>query len=131
MSPRINLHLKPFIVPDFVIVETPPGTRQEGFKAVPSLPLIDLSAQVLNQLCDDFRDAIFTKAFKNKDGSEKAAAAMRMLKDVFAADPDYAHSWHCNVAMSLYDSMESPNHVTANEGASRFMKLAFDVITKA
>jgi len=53
----------------------------------------------------------------------------------------YAHAWHCNIAMSCLDAMKSDtkpglfNHgqayKTANDAASRFMKLCFDVDTKA
>ena len=56
----------------------------------------------------------------------------------------YAHSWHCNIAMSFYDELcslkenetKNPvylnhgnNHYIANKAASRFMKLLFNVNT--
>lgn len=45
-----------------------------------------------------------------------------------------AHSWHCNIAMSVYDSCpKNMSHVDAyrlgNEAATRFMKLLFNVET--
>lgn len=69
------------------------------------------------------------------------ADAVGALKQAFQDDPDYAHSWHCNLAMMFSDAMEtggvsrrhaggSINHEVANDAASRFMKLAFDVVTK-
>lgn len=61
--------------------------------------------------------------------------AMSVLKKAMQDDPEYAHSWHCNVAMSFYDAM--PDQILhearlkiGNDGASRFMKLCFDVETK-
>ena len=67
--------------------------------------------------------------------------AMNVLKEAFESDPSYAHSWHCNIAMSCYDAIHDdvpigPNftkhdeaHRVGNDAASRFMKLAFGVVT--
>ncbi len=46
----------------------------------------------------------------------------------------YAHSWHCNIAMSVYDASLSSichdhAHQIGNDAASRFMKLCFGVET--
>ena len=45
----------------------------------------------------------------------------------------YAHSWHCNLAMAVYDSFpdgtQEDAHKIGNEAASRFMKLLFGVET--
>ncbi len=61
--------------------------------------------------------------------------AIDTLKKAFKEDPDLAHSWHANIAMAFYDSMDE-NHthhkdrmLSGNEAASRFMKLFFDVET--
>ena len=43
------------------------------------------------------------------------------------ADPDYAWSWHCNVAMPSVD--EGMDRAAANRAAARFMHIAFDVDT--
>jgi len=68
----------------------------------------------------------------------KTEKAMNVLKKAFHEDPDYAHSWHCNLAMAFYDASgpvetDSNDHIEqlriGNDGASRFMKLAFDVKT--
>ncbi len=63
-----------------------------------------------------------------------SATAMKALSQNLSNDDSYAHSWHCNIAMSFIDSFpnETPipyeeRHRIANEAASRFMKLAFDV----
>ena len=61
--------------------------------------------------------------------------AVDTLKKAFKADPAFAHTWHCNIAMAVQDSDKwlreslSIQHAVANDGASRFMKLAFDVET--
>jgi len=64
-----------------------------------------------------------------------------MIDDNPSEQGSYAHSWHCNIAMMCYDAMSSklyddPSgfdhkraHVVANDAASRFMKLCFDVET--
>ena len=62
--------------------------------------------------------------------------AMDLLSHAMRIDPEYAHSWHCNLAMAFYDSFNAELPVThmtihkiANEGASRFMKQTFNVET--
>jgi len=73
------------------------------------------------------------------------AVAMEMLRKAMKNEPDYAFSWHSNIAMALYDSIriadqEAINHTEdtlnhsealriGNEGASRFMKICFDAET--
>jgi len=65
--------------------------------------------------------------------------AMNVLTQAMKTDPDYAHGWHCNIAVMCADAIhadesESVDHDMAhrmsNDGASRFMKLCFDVDTK-
>ncbi len=59
----------------------------------------------------------------------------------------YAHAWHCNIAMMCYDAIlahevsviddysgqmsNDDAHIVANDAASRFMKICFDVKTDA
>jgi len=62
-----------------------------------------------------------------------------MIKDNSEAKGSYAHSWHCNIAMMCFDAIgkELPDldfetsHKIGNDAATRFMKLCFDVDTKA
>ena len=62
-----------------------------------------------------------------------------MIDDNPSEGGSYAHSWHCNIAMMCYDAMreeldEVPHeqaYLIGNEAASRFMKICFDVDTKA
>ena len=74
-------------------------------------------------------------------GTNNIEPAMSALKQAMRDDPDYAHGWHCNIAMACYDSMskgteerdDSESYKNrrrdSNEAASRFMKLCFDVVT--
>ena len=73
--------------------------------------------------------------------------AMDTLRQAMKADPDYAHSWHCNIAIMCYDAIGAARekvpgataddtqahidaHSVGNDAASRFMELCFDVETK-
>lgn len=53
--------------------------------------------------------------------------ALESLKAAMREDQQYANSWHDNIACCALD--EGAAHATANNIASRFMKLAFDVET--
>ena len=78
-----------------------------------------------------------------KDAFEVIKAAM--IADSPEQPGSYAHSWHCNIAMMCYDAIRehdvtslgllSIDHEDAikigNDAATRFMKLCFDVDTKA
>ena len=67
-----------------------------------------------------------------------------MIDDEPGVPGSFAHSWHCNIAMMCYDAMHEDDgnhrgdetkhqwrHRVVNDAASRFMKLCFDVETKA
>lgn len=66
-----------------------------------------------------------------------ASVAMDELRKAFKEDPGYAWSWHCNIAMAMYDEFpdsfwvpdRSEQHKICNKAASRFMKNAFDIET--
>jgi len=53
--------------------------------------------------------------------------AMKTLKEAFQEDPEYAHGWHCNIAMACKDA--GSDHEVGNEAATRFMRQLFDVET--
>ena len=69
----------------------------------------------------------------------------RLVQDPKKRTGKTAHSWHCNIAMMCHDAIMSDNekrdnlfkvsnsaaHKIGNDAASRFMKLCFDVETKA
>jgi hypothetical protein len=62
--------------------------------------------------------------------------ALETLKQAMQKHSEYAHSWHCKVAISMYDSFAEVTHEThgekinqANQAATLFMKRCFDVST--
>ena len=68
---------------------------------------------------------------KMKDGQEITTEDLMtyLKKTMKEEDGSYAWAWHCNIAMMAYDA--GTEHKVANDGAARFMKLAFDVdVTK-
>jgi hypothetical protein len=59
--------------------------------------------------------------------TNQVAAAMQTISDAMRADPDYAWTWHCNVAMAARDAgAPSPE---AQAQAAQFMRNAFGVDT--
>lgn len=55
----------------------------------------------------------------------KTAKAFQTLKKAIHDDPDYARTWHANIAMPIYDS--GVNIHKANDVADHLMKHIFDV----
>jgi hypothetical protein len=61
--------------------------------------------------------------------------AFEVLKKAMQDDPDYAWSWHCNIAMMCHDAILAHDdqvyfaHKVGNDSASRFMRLCFDIDT--
>ena len=61
-----------------------------------------------------------------------------MIDDGGGVRGSYAHSWHCNIAMMCFDAiqeefcdvLQEDAHIVANDAASRFMKLCFNIETK-
>jgi len=56
---------------------------------------------------------------------KKIEEAFNVLKDALKKDVDYARSWHANISVCCQDA--GADRKTSNDGASRFMKLCFDV----
>lgn len=78
-----------------------------------------------------------------RESTESVETAMDIIKRAMVDDNpsergSYAHAWHCNIAMMCYDAIieELGDNVSfdalsvANESASRFMKICFDIETK-
>tara|TARA_R110000851_G_scaffold320643_1_gene485603 strand:- start:290 stop:538 length:249 start_codon:yes stop_codon:yes gene_type:complete len=76
--------------------------------------------------------------------SKKVKEAFEVIKQAMIDDEphkkgSYAHSWHCNISAMCFDAMDSrpwagisdkainERQEIANDAASRFMKLCFDV----
>lgn len=68
MKIKMDVELLDFKVPNYVIVKPKTGKREEGFKEAPKYHLRDLSSATLEQLCSNFRDAVFRKAEKRQVG---------------------------------------------------------------
>lgn len=54
-------------------------------------------------------------------------SAMAVVCKALQDDPEYAWSWHCNIAMSAFD--EGMGHYAANKAAARFLGLLAGVDT--
>jgi hypothetical protein len=65
---KMNIELKPFNTPNFVIQKVAAGKRQDGFTEAPKYSLCEIPAETLDELCNEFRAEIFKKA-KKKDPS--------------------------------------------------------------
>jgi hypothetical protein len=66
MKAKIEVELQPFSVPNFVLTVQEARPRQDGFQETPNLALSDLDPPTLEMLCDEFRDAVFSKAGKQQ-----------------------------------------------------------------
>ena len=61
---EIKLKLQPFQVPNYVITESNPRLKQDGFVESPSFHLSQLDEEILSELCDQFRKDVFANAEK-------------------------------------------------------------------
>jgi hypothetical protein len=76
-----------------------------------------------------FDNGRFTGApLRNRDDDAVPAKALATLSAAFAADPEYAWTWHCNLAMMAVDA-GAPYH-EAQRGAANLMHRAFGVDTR-
>ncbi len=68
MSKTINLQIKvrPFDVPISVTIDMPPRPRQDGIKDQQdsAIPLSELDAMTLHEMCEEWTSAVFAKAGK-------------------------------------------------------------------
>lgn len=71
------------------------------------------------------RAALRTALAEQPAEQEPIAPAMATVIAAMQADPEYAWSWHCNIAMAFVDA--GGDYYTANQGAARFMKLLANV----
>ena len=75
--------------------------------------------------------------------ADKVSEAFKVIKQAMIDDNpsehgSYAHGWHCNISMMCFDAIMADREPgrewaskVSNDAASRFMKLCFDVDTKA
>ena len=59
-----KIKLRPFNVPNYVLGETSPGLKQDGFVEGPKWHIKELAETTLSELCDQFRKDVFEKAGK-------------------------------------------------------------------
>lgn len=64
MKAKIEIQLKPFTVPNFVVADEQPKERQEGFAEGRKYALNELDAETLEELCWKFKEEVFAKAGK-------------------------------------------------------------------
>jgi len=58
----------------------------------------------------------------------KTARAYRDLARAMQRDPDFAHTWQCNIAMPIYDGAKGKLSLDeSNEIADRLMRHLFEV----
>jgi len=84
-----------------------------------------------------FKSVLAKRKFKSMNNINDVSDAMDIMMTAMRNDPGYAYSWHANLAMMYRDAMpdvfwlpdDSELHKIANDGASRFMKIAFGIET--
>ena len=64
MKAKLEIELKPFAVPNFVLVERTQSAIEHGVEEPSTLHLSELDADTLDRLCYEFRVAVFQKAGK-------------------------------------------------------------------
>jgi hypothetical protein len=57
-----RVELEPIRTPNFVVVKVPHGPSEEGAGPQPTIPVKQLDAAAISDLCDEFRAAMFAKA---------------------------------------------------------------------
>ena len=67
MKIKLELDICPFDIPLSVTVIQKPGMRQDGFKPSQAIYLNDLDINVLEALCDDFKDRIMKARLEHRD----------------------------------------------------------------
>jgi len=67
----MKIQFRQWVVPSFCVQELPPRPRQDGLKDAPSWALSEVDADVLAQMCDDFRAEVFRKAGKADPGASR------------------------------------------------------------
>ena len=52
---------------------------------------------------------------------------LEKFSEVLDNDHDLLHSWHCNVAMWIYDNCDIKAYIDRNDLANKFMNYFFDI----
>ncbi len=64
MSASHAMKLKPWIVPNFVQFEMPPGKREDGLKSLPGMHVSELTHAELSDLAEEWLMELYLKAGK-------------------------------------------------------------------
>ena len=59
-----SMKLRPFPIPSEVILDMPAGKREDGMKALPTLPLSALDEDTLNAMIAEFAETVMVAAGK-------------------------------------------------------------------
>ena len=62
---EMKVKLKPFQVPNFILCEPTPSSRQEGMKEGLKFALSEVDVETLEMLCEKFREDVFARAGKS------------------------------------------------------------------
>lgn len=84
-----------------------------------------LEEQTAKAFCLDDPKYTYCAAYAAPAAALAVPEAMRVVTAAMRSDPEYAWSWHCNVAMAFVD--EGGDHAMANHAAARFMRLLANV----
>jgi len=63
---EIKMKLKTPSVPNFIVIETTPGKREDGFKEAPTIRVGDLSNETLEEIAEDWKRALFENAARQR-----------------------------------------------------------------
>ena len=66
MKVHIEIKLKPFTTPNYVLVDESAKPKDQGFSESKKFSLSELDAATLSSLCDEFRREVFKKAGKRE-----------------------------------------------------------------
>jgi hypothetical protein len=66
MKVNIEIRLKPFNIPHFVVVDGPTNPREKGLGEGRKLSLRELDTDTLSRMCNDFRKGVFKRAGKQE-----------------------------------------------------------------
>lgn len=112
MTVKIESALQPWQVPSFVCYVPSVRPRQEGFHQTPTIPLSELSATVLSDLCDEFRAGVFHKAAKSDPVEQETEALIYWLLRCY--ESGHRQGWE--EGPSTQETMDRLLDVLANRG---------------
>jgi hypothetical protein len=58
----VKFKVKPITIPNYLIIESPPSTRQEGLKESPKISVANASRELILELCEEFKVGMLKKA---------------------------------------------------------------------